>query len=374
MKVAIVHDELVRRGGAEQVVRCMHMAFPSADVYTMSYNRELTYPYYKNVNIHTSWMQNIAKDEKKLKRFFFPFGILAMKQLRIPNDVDLVLISTTHAGKYVKIPQTAIVITYCYTPFRLAWNPDSYAEYLGSSGLKRIAFNIVVGILKKIDKSASQRTDFFIAMTEETKERIQLAYNPIKPIEIIKPAVQCSNFYVKEGKKEYYLIVSRLEYYKKVDLVVKAFNELGLPLIVVGNGSKKSELVAIAKSNVEFRQGLSSTDLADLYANCKAFIFPQHEDYGITPLEANASGSPVIAYRKGGVLDTMIPYSGDASKATALFFNDQTEKSLIEAVTKFESLKFDQAFIRNNAEKFDEPLFIAQLKKTVIDKWESVKN
>jgi len=373
MKIVIVHDELLRRGGAEQVVRCMHLAFPESEIYTMAYNEDLTYPYFKNVPIITSWFQKLAKNEKNLKRLFFPFGILAMKQLSVPKDVNVVLISTTHAGKYINVPKNATVITYCYTPFRLAWNPQSYAEYLNSKGLKRVLFDFVVAIIRKIDEKASKRTDYFIAMTEETKERIRLAYNPSKPIDIIKPAVQCSNFYIQEGSKDYYLIVSRLEYYKKVDLVVNVFNELGFPLIVVGNGSKKEEIKAIAKPNIEFKQGLSSNEIAELYANCKAFIFPQHEDYGITPLEANASGRPVIAYEKGGVLDTMIPFNGNASTSTALFFKEQTIQSLKAAVLKFETLEFNSNFIRSHAEKFDEALFIEKLKNNVLEKYEQSK-
>jgi glycosyltransferase involved in cell wall biosynthesis len=137
----------------------------------------------------------------------------------------------------------------------------------------------------------------------------------------------------------------------------------------VGNGSKINELKAIAKNNIEFRQGLSNEQLSGLYANCKAFIFPQHEDYGITPLEANASGRPVIAYGAGGVLDTMIPYVDDASKSTAVFFDEQTASSLINAVVKFEGLEFDPIFIRANAEKFDEQGFIYELKSFVEEKY-----
>jgi len=367
MKVAIVHDELMRRGGAEQVVLAMLKAFPNADVYTLAYNSEGTYPEYKNYNIITSKFQVFAKSVKLMQSLYFPFGIWAMKNLYV-KGYDVVVISNTHCAKYVNIDSNALVFIYTYTPFRLAWNPVSYTQYNNSKGLYRKIFNIVIGYLKKVDAKAAKRGDFFLGMTEETAQRIKDAYG-VDKVEIIKPDVKTQNFYLSDKKKEYYLLVSRLEFYKKVDLAIEAFNKLGYQLIIVGNGTKAAELKAIAKDNIEFRKGLSSEQLAELYANCKAFIFPQHEDYGITPLEANASGRPVIAYGIGGVLDTMVPYTDDASKATAVFFNDQTVDSLIDAIEKCEHLEFDPAFIRAHAEKFDEQVFINEFKRFVEEKY-----
>ncbi|TKC01101.1 glycosyltransferase family 4 protein [Pedobacter cryophilus] len=306
-----------------------------------------------------------------MKRLFFPFGIIAMRNLKIPNEIDILLISTTHAGKYINVSDRTIVITYCYTPFRLVWSPNSYSEYVDSKGVKKWIFNLVIKLIKKIDFKAAQRTDYFIAMTEETKQRIKDSYHPRNEIIIIKPPVNIGNFYISPKQGNYYLLVSRLEFYKKVDLVIKAFNVLGFKLIVVGKGSKENELKELANENIEFKHGLSSEDLASIYSEAKAFIFPQHEDYGITPLEANASGRPVIAYGKGGVLDTMIPYTDDAKKATALFFMDQEVESLINAVRKFESLKFDSNFIRRHAENFDEPIFISKIRNFIDAKYKA---
>jgi glycosyltransferase involved in cell wall biosynthesis len=367
MKIAIVHDELMRRGGAEQVVYCFHMAFPNAPIYVMAYDETHTYPEFKNCIVKTSWLQKFVTSEKRMKSLFFPFGIIAMKQLDV-SKYDVILISSTYCAKYVRIPPKALVINYCYTPFRLAWNPRSYGEYNSAKGLKKLLYEIVIRILKKIDFRAAQRTDFFVAMTDETKDRIRAAYGHKKEIEIINPPVDCSKFYISDEPKEYYLLVSRLEYYKRVDLVVDAFNQLGYPLIIVGRGSREATLKKSANANVNFRSGLSASEIAKLYSNCKAFIFPQHEDYGITPLEANASGRPVIAFGKGGVLATMIPYIQDATKSTAIFFSKQNTDSLIGAIKKFEKLQFDPVFIRQHAMKFDTPLFVNKIKTFVEEK------
>jgi glycosyltransferase involved in cell wall biosynthesis len=369
MKIAIIIDDLMRRGGGEQVALCFHKAFPDAPLYTSVYQPNLTYPEFKKANVITSWYQKIAKSEKRMKWLFFPFGLIAMKQMKV-EDYDVVLISTTYSGKYVNISPKTLVLTYCYTPFRLAWNPTSYTEYINSKGLGRWLFDMVVNILRKIDKKSSERTDFFLAMTKETKERIIDAYSPKNQISIIPPPVNLSNYYISDTIGDYYLVVSRLEYYKKVDLVIDAFNELGHKLIIVGNGSKKAELMKRANRNISFMQGIDATTLSKLYAECKAFIFPQHEDYGITPLEANAAGRPVIAFGAGGILDTMIPYTGDASSASALLFEKQEVDDLIKAIKKAETLNFSPKFIRANAERFHEKIFIENVQNFVRNKFE----
>jgi len=372
MKVAIIHDDLMRKGGAEQVALCFHKAFPTSPLFTSVYQPQLTYPEFKKANIITSWYQKIVKTEKRMKWLFFPFGLLAMKQMKV-EGYDVVLISTTYSGKYVNISPNTLIITYCYTPFRLAWNPTSYTEYLDSKGVKRWVFDVVVKTLRNIDRKSSKKVDLFLAMTEETKKRIQDAYSPKNEITIIPPPVNLSNYYISENIGDYYLVVSRLEYYKKVDLVIDAFNETGKKLIIVGNGSKKEELMKRAKGNITFMQGVDSATLSKLYAECKAFIFPQHEDYGITPLEANAAGRPVIAYGVGGVLETMIPYTNDASAATALFFEKQDILSLKEAIQLLEELNFDPKFIRANAERFHENTFIEKIKDFVEGKFYEMK-
>lgn len=361
MKIAVVHDDLMRRGGAEQVVLSIMKAFPDADLFTLCYQPHLTYPEFKKYNIKTSLFQHIARTEKQMKWLFFPLGIISMKLLKL-KGYDIVIISNTFCGKYVSIEPSSKIFIYTYTPFRLAWNPASYKEYSESRGLYKYFFNLVIKCLRYIDKREASKGDFHVGMTEETAERIKDAYGASE-VTIIHPPVKSANFYVNElSPKDYYLLVSRLEFYKKVDLAIEAFNELGLSLIIVGNGSKRQKLVSMAKENISFKSGLSSAELADLYANCKALIFPQYEDYGITPLEANASGRPVIAYAKGGILETMISYNGaNKNQYTSFFFNRQDKEALIKAIEEFETLEVNSKFIHSHALKFDESVFINEL-------------
>jgi glycosyltransferase involved in cell wall biosynthesis len=299
-----------------------------------------------------------------MKWLFFPFGLIAMKMMHIKN-YDVVIISGTYCAKYVRIDKESKVIIYTYTPFRLAWNPSSYKEYNDSKGIARLLFNIVIKILRNIDKREAQKANLFLAMTDETAERIRKAYG-VTNIKIIHPPVKAYNFTLNEtSEKKYYLLVSRFEFYKRVDLAIDAFNSLNLPLIIVGNGSKKEELMKQANSNIIFKSGLSAEELKELYANAKAFIFPQYEDYGITPLESNASGRPVIAYAKGGVLETMIPYNESNQEFTSIFFHEQTSESLIQAINKLEQLAIPSDFIKSHALKFDESVFIKQLLEIV---------
>ncbi|HEX8460760.1 MAG TPA: glycosyltransferase [Segetibacter sp.] len=366
MRIAIVHDELVRHGGAEQVLISFHKAFPEAPIYTISYNPETTFREFKSCTIKTSWFGKFVKDAKNLKRFFFPFGILAMRQLEV-TGYDVVLVSTTHSAKYVKVDPDSLLITYCHTPFRLAWRPESYKVIAKAGFLKRRLFDIVINFLRSLDKKYAERTDWFLTNAREVVPRILAAYNPKRNVTVINPPVKCNNFYVSNIIGDYYLVVSRFEPYKKVDLVIEAFNKMPeKKLLIVGAGSMEAELKSMAGNNITFRSGLSSQELADVYSQCKAFIFPPLEDYGITPLEANASGRPVIAYGKGGVVDTMIPVSEfNKQKATAVFFNEQTVESLTNAISLFETYSFNPDFIRRHAEKFDESSFIDKLKSFV---------
>jgi glycosyltransferase involved in cell wall biosynthesis len=367
MKVAIVHDELVRRGGAEQVAICLHKLFPDAPIFTLAYNANSTYPYFKDKDVRQSWFGRFVKGERNLKRFFFPFGMLAMPTLNL-KGYDLIIISSTYCGKYIKPDKNAIVINYCHNPFRLAWQPEEYREYTQSKGLKKLVFNWVINALRSYDKSFANRTNYYITNAQIVKERIIKSYQPSVPIEVINPPVNCDRFSVSNKLGDYFLVVCRLEFYKKVDIAIEAFNDLGLPLLIVGKGSKEEELKAMAKPNVIFRKNISNEDLANIYENCKALIFPQFEDYGITPLEATACGRPVIAYGKGGILETMVPYLNENTNWTSVFFEEQTKESLKGAINLFLTLNPNHPFIRSHAEKFDEKGFMSKI-KAQIEKW-----
>lgn len=369
MKIALVHDELVRRGGAEQVTLLMHKAFPEASIYTSCYNPKNTYSEFKRCDIRTSWLNHFAKNEKMLKRLFFPFSFWAMKALNL-DEYDVIFVSTTTYAKFIKPHTKATVVAFCHYPFRMAWFPESYAQITQAVGLKKWLYSHLINRVKKMDYKAAKRIDWFITNTPKIKQIISDCYKPRNEIAVVPASIICSNFYVATSPKEdYYLVVSRFEPYKKVDLVIKAFNKLpDKRLVVVGKGSMKDYCKGIAKSNIEFKEGVSKEDIALLYANCKAFIFPQEEDFGLTPIEANASGRPVIAYGQGGVTYTTIPYNGNALKCTAIYFENQTEADLTEAIKLCDQLKFDPIFIRTHAETFDESVFIDKIKNFIQEK------
>lgn len=374
MKIAIVHDELVRRGGAEQVVLSLHKAFPEAPIYTLCYNPEKTFAEFKALHIISSWFQRIGNTEKLVKLLYFPFAILAMRSIKL-KDFDVVIISTTHCAKFIRVSKGTKVITYCHTPFRLAWRPFSYSMILKSGRIMKWAFLKAIKLLKYLDIFASHCTDWFITNSKEVMFRIINAYHPDNKIAIINPPVNNQNFYMSDYIKDYFLVVCRLEAYKKVDLVINAFNEMpDKKLIIVGKGSMEAELKKMAGDNILFLNSMSTKELGKLYAECQAFIFPQHEDYGITPLEAAASGRPVIAYGRGGVLDTMIPYTfGNEKKSTAIFFEQQTVESLIDAIHEFETLEFNPFFIKSHSERFNENIFINKIKEFVFNKMKPIR-
>ncbi|AMR33517.1 hypothetical protein A0256_19865 [Mucilaginibacter sp. PAMC 26640] len=370
MKIAIVHDNLVCKGGAEQVALSFHNAFPEAPVYTLSYDSENTYPEFKDCEVKTSWFGKIIHSEKNCKRFYFPLGILAMQQLDV-TGYDIILQSTTHCAKYIKTSPKALIITYCHNPFRLVWSTESYEKVFNAGFLKKFVYTKILTFLKGVDKGFADKTSWFITNSREVLPRIKAAYQPKNEVAIINPSVKCDNFFLSGKDGEYYLVVSRFEPYKKVDMVVDTFIAMpGKKLVVVGKGTMEGEIKKKSGPNITFLSGLNSEELAGVYANCKAFIFPQLEDYGITPLEANASGRPVIAYGKGGVTETMIPYEGDSLKSTAVFFEEQTKESLTNAINKFETLEFDAKFIRSHAESFDEGAFVSKIKQFVLKKYE----
>lgn len=372
MKVAIVHDHLTNRGGAEQVTLSFASAFPEAPIFTLAYDETNTYPEFSKFDIKVSCFQKFSKKEKFVKTFFFPLGILAMRKVTIDSSYDVVLMSTTHCAKYVKIAPNVKVFCYAHNPFRLIWYPNTYKQYDKSPLVIKKIFDIIFSYIRKVDFRSMEKVDYLITNSTMVKERLRSIYtNYYGDINIIPPPVRLDNFHLeKKTIKTYYLVVSRLEYYKRVDLVIEAFNISKKPLVIVGDGVQEKELKERASSNIVFYKKVSKEKLANLYANAIALIFPQLEDFGITPLEANASGTPVIAYGRGGVLDTQIPYKNHSENATAIFFNEQTTNSLLAGIKQFELVKeqMDCDFIRNHAKKFAEDNFILRIQDFIKEK------
>lgn len=367
MNIALIHDGLFAKGGAERVFLNFCEAYPDADIYTSVYLPEKTFPDFKKYKIRTSSLSRFIHNEGMFKWLFFPFVIYFMSRLNLEN-YDLVLVSTTHCAKYPKMSDKALKVFYCYTPFRLAWCPDSY-ELGKSNKIVGLIKGLIVNYLRKIDYKHAQKADIYIAMTKETCERIKNSYDFKKEIPIIEPSINVERFKISSIEKDYYLLVSRFEPYKKVDLAIKVFNKLNRKLVIVGNGTQKEYLKRLAGPSIEFKEGISDEELINLYSNCKGFIFPQYEDYGLTPIEANASGRPAICFRAGGALDTMIDIEADPEYGTALFFNEQTVESLSEAIIRFETLKFEPNQLRDNAMRFDRNNFIRRIKLIISNRY-----
>lgn len=364
-KIALIHDGLITKGGAERVFLYFCQAFPQADVFSAVYYPNKTFPEFKSMKIRTTWYNLVAKNEFSYRNMFFPLGVMAAKSLDL-SDYDIVIQSTTTGAKYAKVSSHARVISYIHQPFRLLWSPNSYSVVREARGLKRLAFNWVIRYLRAIDYDSVRRPDVIIANSQNTACRIKEVYDREANF-VLKPPINCDDFYVSEEIEDYFLVVSRLEPYKKVDLAIRAFNALGLPLKVVGDGTQRKHLESLAGKNVEFYHNVDQDELSLLYSRAQALVFPQEEDYGITPLESIASGRPVIGFNKGGLLETMIPYCGDASKCTALFFDEQNEESLIKAVKNFKELEFDSNFIKSYSNSFDVSSFIESICRICFD-------
>ncbi|MBE0069265.1 glycosyltransferase [Thermoanaerobacterium thermosaccharolyticum] len=358
MKLAIVHDWLTNIGGAEKVVLALHNIYKDAPVYTMSYNPSKMSEEFKDINVKTSFIQHLLLGNKK-HQLFLPFMPYAFEQFDF-SGYDVVLTSSSSCAKGIITPVNTINICYCHTPTRYLW--DMYHEYI--KDLNPFIKWYVIRNLHKLrmwDRLSAERVDYFIANSNFVAKRIKKYY--MKDSKVIFPPVDTDFFTLgnNEDIDNYYLVISRLVPYKRIDLAVKAFNQLGLKLKIAGVGSELKELKKIAKPNIEFLGYVSNEEARELLRHCRAFIFPGLEDFGITPVEAQACGRPVVAYGEGGVLDTVI------DGKTGILFKEQNVEGLISAVKVFEKNidKFDSKYIRKHAEKFSTDRFAKEIKEFV---------
>jgi glycosyltransferase involved in cell wall biosynthesis len=361
MKLAIVHDAIVNRGGAERVLGAFHELFPEAPIYTTAYWPEQTHTSLQTAEIHTSLLQKMARTETQLK-MLFPLAFQLMGRLDL-SEWDIVLSSSTYCAKNVDTPSSTVHICYCYAPFRPVWEFDEYTEHLPWNALTRAVMRRAFAQFRGIDFKAGQKPDYIVAISQHAARKIERAYGR-KPDTVIHPFVDVTA-YRCQPSQDYFLVVSRLAAYKRVDIVIEAFNQLKLALKIAGVGSDLQRLQAMAGPNVEFLGAASEEDLRGYYAHCRGLIFPGKEDFGLVPLEAHASGKPVIAFAGGGALETVIgPGSADAngSNSTGLFFEEQTSQAVVNAVKHFEKLSFDQRRIRERALQFDKPQFMTQIR------------
>ena len=369
LKVAIVHDWLVSLGGAERVVESLLKLFPEADLYTSVYDPEKVSILGKR-KVHTTFLQHwpLAKSKHQL---FASLRPLAFESLDF-KGYDLVISSSSAESKGVITGTETLHISYIHTPIRYYWS--GYDDYFKDPGfgtlnpLVRFMMPKMIKKLRKWDYSAAQRPDFMIANSNEVKNRIKKYYD--RTSEVINPPVNTERFSPKNQEYDggYYLVVSRLVPYKRVDLAVRACTELGVKLVVAGRGPELKNLKKLAGNTIEFVENPSDNQINQLYSGAKGFIFSAEEDFGITPVEAMACGIPVVCYGKGGATETVI------DGKTGIFHSQQTVKSLKNAIDRFESTNFDKRTIRKRAEVFSEQRFIDEIGGYVVEKIKKQNN
>ncbi len=360
MKIAIVQDYLCSVGGSERIFQYICEEYTEADVYTLAYNKDETFPYFTERKINTTWLNYFVRSTRGF-RLLFPVGILVMKMLDL-SKYDLVITSSATIAKYVKTSKGAHVC-YCYIPTRAIWDADTYFN----KGLLKSVFKLFLPILKIIDYKSAQNVFKFIAISNMTKRIIKETYD--RDSEVINCPIDLSRFKAQDNVKESYLIVSRLEAWKKLDYAIEAFNEMDLPLRIVGTGPEEESLKEKANSNITFVGSVDDEQLANEYAKAKSVIFTPYIEYGLIPLEANASGAPVISYGYGGIEETMVSLEmaeKSDKKPTAVFFYEQTAQALIGAVKKFEKTQFNQQDLIEHANLWSIPAFKQKL-RTYVD-------
>ncbi|RJQ34998.1 glycosyltransferase family 4 protein [Candidatus Parcubacteria bacterium] len=347
-KVALAHDHLFQFGGAERVLLILSDIQKEAPIYTLINDKKITKNFFEQSKIISSGLQKIPGINK-----IFRYFLLQMPKTWEKTDLsayDVVISSSSGFVKGVKTGNNTKHICYCHAPTRYLW--DNKEEYIGNLPEGKFLKIFLPKLLDKLqtwDFIKAQEVDYFIANSHYIADKISKDYK--REAVVIHPPVNIKQFKISDDIEDYYLIVSRLRPYKKVDLAIKAFNNLKLPLKIIGSGSELRKLKRLAHSNIEFL-GEVSDDIRNKYlAKCKAFIYPQIEDFGISALEAMASGRPVIAYRCGGALETIV------EDQTGVFFDEQTWESLAHKILRFNDKNYNSEFIREHAKKFDESVF-----------------
>jgi len=371
MRVAIVHDWLLGMRGGERILNAFCQIFPHAELFTLIYNKGTLAPTLENRPIHTSFLQNLPGIKGKYRNYL-PLFPLAIESFNL-NGFDLVISSSHCVAKGAKKPKDAFHFCYCYTPMRYMW--VFFDQYFGSYPPWKKSLVWLFGeYLKRWDIATLPRVDEFVAISETIKERIKNIYK--RDSTVIYPPVEIDKFRFNPSRKQgsYYICVSALVPYKRIDIMVEAFNKIpDKKLVIVGDGNLREELESRKTSpNIKFMGWIDHDEVVKICEGAKAFLFAAEEDFGIAPVEAQAVGLPVIAYGKGGISETVIPINGshEGEKPTGLFFYKQDAESLIDAINEFEKREdeFNPLNARRNAERFSESRFVNSIKNFVTEK------
>jgi len=356
VRVAIVHYWWLKNRGGEAVIAEICALYPNADLFfhvcDEAVVRKKLGPSFKG-RIFTSFISKLPFS-KVFYQQYLPLMPMALENLDL-TSYDIIISSESGPAKGVITRPDSVHICYCHSPMRYIW--DMHKGYqLGASFFKKLIMGPILNYMRIWDVTSSSRVDYFIANSCFISQRIMKFYR--RNSTVIYPPVDCSNFYISNSLDDYYLIVGELVGYKKVDLAIRAFNKIGKKLVVIGEGELFKKMSATAGSNVKLLGRVPNAELCKYYSKCKALIFPGVEDFGIVPIEAMASGRPVLAFRKGGALDYII------EGTTGLFFDEQNEDSIIKVINEFEANEtiFDSEKIKNHSLKFDTERFLKELK------------
>jgi len=368
VRVALVHDWLTGVRGGEKCLEVLCELFPDADLHTLIYSPDCVSPRIRAMEIRASWLNRLPMI-RRYYRYCLPLFPSAIERFDL-RDYDLI-ISSSHCVAKGVIPGRALHIAYIHSPMRYIW--DQHDAYFGAdaSWLARAGMAFWRRYLQEWDLRSSERVNYFIANSKNIAAKIKNLY--ARDADVIYPPVDFDRFYILEERQPYYLVVSALVPYKRIDIAIDAFNVLKTPLKIVGDGPLRKRLEQRAQSNIEFLGWISGEALARLYASCQALIFPGEEDCGIVPLEAQASGRPVIAYGRGGVLETVVPLNeypqrpAPGDQTTGIFFAEPSAQSLIAAVRLFGANKelFRPTAIRRHASGFSRDRFKVQIRHRI---------
>jgi len=360
MKIVLVQDYLVEYGGAERVLETLCEIFPEAPIYTLLYDEKATGGVFKGREIHTSFLQKLPF-ARRHHHFFSALMPIAVEQFDL-SYYDFVLSNSASFAKGIITKPKTTHINICMTPTRFLWDDSHrYLDEFKLPWLIKKLMPVFIAYLRIWDQEAALRVDKFIAISNHVKKRIFKYYN--REAEIIYPPVDIDKYAISDEIGDYFLMVGRLVAYKRFDLAVKTFTAIGKKLKIIGDGPERKNLEKIAGKNIEFLGLVSDYKIPELYSRAQAVIFPQEEDFGLVPLEAMASGRPVIAYRAGGALETII------DKRTGIFFDEQTEIDLAQAVGQYYQTHFDPEFIRARAAQFDKKIF----KEKILNLFSTIK-
>jgi len=368
MRTAFVYDRVNKFGGAERVLLALHEIYPNAPLYTAVYDSKGV-PWARDFKVIPSFLQKFpfAKTHHELYPWLTP---LAFESFSF-DSFDVVISVTSAEAKGIITKPSTLHVCYCLTPTRYLWS--GYQHYLSHpqygffNPLVKLLMKPILSYLQRWDKIASSRVDQYLAISENVKKRIKKYYQ--QESVVIYPPVDTKKFNPLQATRykphaDFFLIVSRLVSYKRIDITVKAFNELELPLIIIGDGVERKNLEKIASNNIKFLgQNLTDKEVLSYYQKCRALIFSGDEDLGLVSLEAQACGKPVIAFKGGGIPETII------EGKTGEFFFPQTAEALIKVVSKFDETKYNSKACRNNALRFDKKIFKKRFKESVEKIW-----